>query len=106
MANHFNDLLLQTLKQINVRLVLMDVWIVLMDVQTINAPRNPRTEEGISMESFQRITLKQINVRLDMDRLIDVKVDKTDLDVTNEKLDKLSEKLDATNEKLDLGQSR
>ena len=64
MASHFNDLLLQTLKQINVRLDRLDGRV---------------------------------------DRLMDEKADKADLDLIHEKLDAKADKadLDATNEKLD-----
>ena len=55
MANHFNDLLLQTLKQINVRLDRLDGR---------------------------------------MDRLMDEKADKIDLDTTNKKVDDLGRRLE------------
>ena len=65
MANHFNDLLLQTLKQINVRLDRLD-------------GRMDRLDGRMD--------------RLDgrMDRLIETKADQSALDATNEKLDVLS----------------
>ena len=77
MANHFNDLLLQTLKQINVRLDRLD-------------GRMDRLDGRMD--------------RLDgrMDRLIETKADQTALDATNEKLDALSAKLDTKADKADL----
>ena len=62
MSNHFNDLLLQTLKEINVRLDRL---------------------EGRT------------------DRLIDEKVDKTDLDATNARLDGLREDMRSQGQRLD-----
>ena len=71
MANHFNDLLLQTLKQINVRLDRLD---------------------GRIEQKADKSDLDAINKKLD--GVIETKADKTDLDVTNKKLDDLGHRVE------------
>ena len=84
MANHFNDLLLQTLKQINVRLDRVDGRMERLD------DRMDRLMETKS----DKTDLDATNEKLDTLREeLSTKADKSDLDVTNGKLDTLREEV-------------
>ena len=81
MANHFNDLVLQTLKQINVRLDRLDGRMDRLD---------GRMDRLIETKADQK-ALDTTNEKLDaLSAKLDTKADKADLDATNEKLDVLS----------------
>ena len=77
MANHLNDLLLQTLKEINVRLDRLD-------------------------SRMDRLDSRMDHLDSRIDHVIDTKADKTALDAANQKLDVLSAKLDTKADKADL----
>ena len=94
MANHFNDLLLQTLKQINVRLDRLDGRIEQKadksDVEAIN-----KKLDDVIETKADKTGLEATNTKLDsLAEKLDTKADKSDLDVTNTKLDSLGEKFD------------
>jgi len=77
-VNHFNDLLLQTLKEINVRLDRLDGRIdYLIDTKA------------------DKTALNATNEKLDaLSAKIDTKADKADLDVTNQKIDALGHRIE------------
>ena len=78
MANHFNDLLLQTLKQINVRLDRLD-------------ERMGRLIET----KADKADLDAMNEKSDvLSEKLDTKADKAALDATNGKLDDLGHRMD------------
>ena len=86
MANHFNELLLQILKQINVRLDRLD----------------GRMDRLIETKADQTV-LDATNEKLDaLSEKLDTKADKADLDALGEKVDALSAKLDTKADKADL----
>ena len=78
MANHFNDLLLQTLKQINVRLDRLDGRMDRLDGRM----------DRLMETKADKTDLAATNEKLDV--LMETKADKTDLAATNEKLDALT----------------
>ena len=78
MANHFNDLLLQTLKEINVRLDRLDSRMDRLDSR---------------MDRLVETKADKTDIDLIHEKL-DAKVDQTALDATNEKLDSLNGKVD------------
>lgn len=82
MANHFNDLLLQTLKEINVRLDRVDSRLDRVDgrIDRLIETKADKTDIDLLHEK------------------LDAKADQASLDATNEKLDSLNEKVDTLGE--------
>lgn len=84
-VNHFNDLLLQTLKEVNVRLDRLDSRMDRLD---------NRIDHLIDTKA-DKTDLDATNEKLDvLSAKIDTKADKADLEITNEKIDALGNRLD------------
>ena len=85
MATHFNDLLLQTLKETNVRLDRLDSRMDRLDgrIDYLIDTKADKTALEVTNEKLDALSTK-----------IDTKADKADLDATNEKLDTLGRRLD------------
>ena len=85
MANHFNELLLQTLKEISVRLDRLE----------------GRTDRIID-QKVDKADLEATHKRLDdLDRKLDQKADKSDLEAIDKKIDDLREDMHSQGQRLD-----